>query len=479
MKKKGIKRRKRASFKVSSVGPFLLALFIVIAVIAAAFLAVAFSIIEIPLMDDRLIFCAAVVLLLTVVLAFALTAISDSRRTAANGEALEAIISEAERVLNEEHEITPPTATAPPENKNEGHAKKRFPRLCAMDGTEKETVISEKETTLSALCDDFRNYAAYEKGLYYDKKTVRAFVSGLSVSHLMIIQGMSGTGKTSLACAFGDFLKRPAALIPVQPSWKEKTDLIGYYNEFTGIYNETELLATLYGAGRTDSVCITVLDEMNIARVEYYFAEFLSVLEMPEAKRRIIGITPSGMDGDPEGMTDGRLLLPENVWYIGTANNDDSTVAISDKVYDRASVITLDKRAFPFDAKRTEPRKLSYNELEGLFEGARRRYGLTLRSRRRIEKLDEYLSENFGISFGNRIMHQLERLVPVYVACGGDELEAVDTVLAGKVLRKLGSKNPVFVRNSVSSLYGMLDELFGEGSMPSCRAALSVYGKNS
>ena len=352
---------------------------------------------------------------------------------------------------------------------------KRFSRLSAIDGAKKAVPDYREDVSLDTLCEDFRNYAASKKGLYYDIKTVRSFVAGLAVSRLVIFQGMSGTGKTSLACAFGDFLKNPSVLIPVQPSWKEKTDLVGYFNEFTKNYNETELLTRIYEAGGNRNIYVTVLDEMNIARVEYYFAEFLSVLEMPDPERRLIEIVADSMESDPERIIDGKVKLPENMWYVGTANNDDSTMAISDKVYDRAMIIDLDRRALPFDAPETEPYAVSYDKLASLIRSAKRRYGLTLRNRRRIEQLDAYLIENLGITFGNRIMRQIECYVPVYIACGGSELEAIDTILAKKVLRKLESKNPVYVKNAASALSLYLDELFAEGSMTVCHAMLAKF----
>ena len=351
----------------------------------------------------------------------------------------------------------------------------RFSRLCAIDEAEEREPDYREDVDLCKLCEDFRNYAASKKGLYYDIKTVRSFVAGLAVSRLVIFQGMSGTGKTSLACAFGDFLKNPSVLIPVQPSWKEKTDLVGYFNEFTKNYNETELLARIYEAGGNRKMYVTVLDEMNIARVEYYFAEFLSVLEMPDPERRLIEIVSDSLPNDPKRIIDGKIKLPENMWYVGTANTDDSTMAISDKVYDRAMIIALDRRALPFDAPETAPYAVSYDKLAALVTRAKRRYGLTLRNRRRIERLDAYLIENLGITFGNRIMRQIESYVPVYVACGGSELEAIDTVLAKKVLRKLESKNPVYVRNAASALSLYHVELFSEGSMPVCRAMLAKF----
>ena len=134
------------------------------------------------------------------------------------------------------------------------------------------------EMSLKEICEEFRNYSAGALKLYYDIEDIRRFIGGLSVTKLIILQGMSGTGKTSLAYAFGEFLDNKTVVVPIQPMWKERTDLVGYYNEFTRKFNETTLLYKMYEADYNEDIYITVVDEMNIARVEYYFEEFLSLL---------------------------------------------------------------------------------------------------------------------------------------------------------------------------------------------------------
>ena len=190
--------------------------------------------------------------------------------------------------------------------------------------------------TLEEFCDMFRNFAAGKLHLFYDIDIIREFVAGLAVSRIIILQGMSGTGKTSLAFAFGEFIGNPSTVIPVQPMWKERSDLLGYYNEFTKRFNETLLLQKMYEADGRQDMFITILDEMNIARVEYYFAEFLSLLEIPNSRSRNLDVVSDHWDTDPKNIKNGRVHLPDNMWFLGTANNDDSTFAISDKVYDRA-----------------------------------------------------------------------------------------------------------------------------------------------
>jgi 5-methylcytosine-specific restriction endonuclease McrBC GTP-binding regulatory subunit McrB len=115
---------------------------------------------------------------------------------------------------------------------------------------------------------------------------------------------MSGTGKTSLAHAIGSFVDNSSTIIPVQPMWKERTDLVGYYNEFTRRFNETLLLTKMYEANYSKDIYVTVLDEMNIARVEYYFAEFLSLLELPNPEERYLDVVSDKWDNDPIQLKD-------------------------------------------------------------------------------------------------------------------------------------------------------------------------------
>ncbi len=333
--------------------------------------------------------------------------------------------------------------------------------------------------TLKEICEEFRMFSAGKLKLYYDIEDIRRFIAGMAVTKLIILQGMSGTGKTSLAYAFGEFLNNTTTVVPIQPMWKERTDLIGYYNEFTRKFNETTMLYKLYEANYTNKIYILVLDEMNIARIEYYFAEFLSLLELPNPEGRNLDVVADKWDNDPLLLKDGKLRLPINMWFVGTANNDDSTFAISDKVYDRAMVMNLDKKATPFESSTVEGKQISAVDLEKLFQEAQREYSMSDRNVRRIKKLDSYMIETFHLTFGNRIMKQIYSYVPVILACGGTELEALDDILSRKVFRKLETKNPVYVRQQAESLCKFIDDLFGLNGLPLCKETIRNIEKNA
>ncbi len=332
--------------------------------------------------------------------------------------------------------------------------------------------------SLREFCDEFRNFAAGKLHLYYTIDTIREFIAGLSVSHILILQGMSGTGKTSLAYAFGEFVKNPSTVIPVQPMWKERSDLLGYYNEFTKRFNETLLLEKIYEANGRKDMYITILDEMNIARVEYYFAEFLSLLELPNSEARYLEVVSDKWEDDPAELKNGRVHLPDNMWFLGTANNDDSTFAISDKVYDRAMILNIDVKCEPFIAPVFRAVPVEAETFSSLAADAVRLIGVSEETIALLKEFDGYLAAHYRISFGNRIMKQITSYLPVYVACGGEELDALDDILAKKILRKLETQNTTYRTAELEALCEKLNELFGEERMKRCLATVRRIAKN-
>ncbi len=327
----------------------------------------------------------------------------------------------------------------------------------------------DNEITLPEICERFRNFACSRMKLYYDIKIIRLFLASFASTRLIILQGISGTGKTSLPYAFGKFLQNDATIASVQPSWRDRAELFGYFNEFTKRFNETEVLKKMYEATHNENIYLTILDEMNIARVEYYFAEMLSILEMPSRDEWVVDLVPNVWPNDPENLDEGKLHLPDNMWYIGTANNDDSTFAITDKVYDRAMSIDINEKGHPFDAPDTEPLTLSYKHLENMFRTAFEEHKVSEENLQKIADLDDYVIEHFRIAFGNRIVKQLKEYVPAYVACGGTEIDGLDYVLCHKIFRKFSSLNLSFVRDEIPGLITYLDKLFGKNNMNECK----------
>ncbi|MEI6578909.1 MAG: hypothetical protein WCN92_05530 [Eubacteriales bacterium] len=343
----------------------------------------------------------------------------------------------------------------------------RFYKLTQVDLEIQDYVapIYNDEISLPEICDMFRNFACSRMGLYYEPKIMRLFLAAFASTRLIILQGISGTGKTSLPYAFGKFLQNDATIASVQPSWRDRTELFGYFNEFTKRFNETELLKKMYEATYKDDVFVTIMDEMNIARVEYYFAELLSILEMPSRDEWVVSLVPSVWATDPKHLFDGKLRLPENMWYIGTINNDDSTFAVTDKVYDRAIPIDINSKGKYFDAPWTDHLTLNYKHLEAMFEESKIKYKVSEENLKKLAELDDYVIEHFRLAFGNRIVKQLKDFVPSYVGCGGTEIDGLDFILCHKILRKFESLNLSFIRDEIGGLITYLNKHFGKSNM--------------
>ena len=355
----------------------------------------------------------------------------------------------------------------------------RFFKLTRIDEAmvDYKPIEYNKSFTLEEFCEQFRNFAASKLGLYYTIDMIRLFIAAFASNRLIILEGISGTGKTSLAYVFGKMIKNEATIASVQPSWRDSSELFGYFNEFTKRFNETEVLAKMYEASYKEDVFITVLDEMNISRVEYYFAEMLSILELPSRDQWVISLVPSAWDNDPKHIENGQFKIPDNMWYIGTINNDDSTFMITDKVYDRAMPIAINDKCDPFEAPDTEAMSLSSTYFEELFKKAQEEHAVSNEVLDKIAEMDRYVIDHFRMSFGNRIVKQLREFVPAYVACGGDEIAGLDYLIAHKILRKFEQLNLSYIKNEIDSFIEYMEELFGKGKMPECVSYLQRLKK--
>ena len=350
----------------------------------------------------------------------------------------------------------------------------RFPKLYLIDEEFANYKVQNYNNsfTLPELVENFRNFAASQLRLYYKTEMIRLYISALASTKLVILQGISGTGKTSLAYAWGKFLKHDSCVASVQPSWRDRTELFGYFNEFTKKFNETEVLKEMYLAGYTDDVYTVILDEMNISRVEYYFAEMLSILEMPNKDEWIVELVSAPWKSDPKRIVDGKLKIPPNMWYIGTINNDDSTFMVTDKVYDRAMPIDINDKGEVFEPIDTPAQDINYTYLDKLFTEAIANNPMSQDVLNKIEEMDNYVIQHFRIAFGNRIVAHMKKFVPVYVACGGTEVNGVDYFLARKVLRKFEQLNVSYIRDEIDGYIEFLDKTFGKGAMKECEEYL-------
>jgi hypothetical protein len=328
-----------------------------------------------------------------------------------------------------------------------------FPRCTEMDvnpDLKEEVEREERVPDLKIFCDDLQHRLAQREEnrqpLYYRVQDVRAFVAGLAMSKLHLLQGISGTGKTSLPREFARAVKGDFTLIEVQAGWRDRDDLLGHFNAFEGRYYESDFLLSLYRAqtpAYQDRLCIVVLDEMNLSRPEQYFANLLAQLEQPENKREL-RLTSDPQQQMPRLFKGNTLRIPRNVWFVGTANHDETTVEFADKTYDRAHVMELPRQRHVFQAVPKHDRlPISFAALTKAFDQARAANPTVARDTLAIleKQLAPALSKRFRVGWGNRLERQMADFIPVMLASGGSKVEAVDHLVATKLLRKIRGRH--------------------------------------
>lgn len=278
--------------------------------------------------------------------------------------------------------------------------------------------------------------------LFYPIEDIRVLLGGLAMSQLHVFQGISGTGKTSLAKAFAKAMGGFCTDIAVQAGWRDRDDLLGHYNAFERRFYEKDCLQALYKAQtpRWEDTCnIILLDEMNLSRPEQYFAEFLSALEKNNPDERLISLSETSLPNAPAMLAEGRKIrVPANVWFIGTANHDETTNELADKTYDRAHVMTLPKQDKRFTIKPFEPANYSYRSLRKAFGKARaerKEEVVKLLKDLTGDAFTEQLGSQFELGWGNRFEKQALDFIPVMLACGASSGEALDHLLATRIMR--------------------------------------------
>lgn len=180
-----------------------------------------------------------------------------------------------------------------------------------------------------------------KSGAVYNPDLLRRYHLSLKTRRFVILCGVSGSGKTLLTRMYADAVDAKYCLVPVAPNWTTNEDLLGYYNPLSKQYYDTDFSNFLRQASRAYHAAVSVkrtpepfhlvLDEMNLARVEYYFAKFLSAMEVLTAAGKA-RVTMSGPDV---------VDLTPNLYFVGTVNVDETTQNFADKIYDRAQVIEV------------------------------------------------------------------------------------------------------------------------------------------
>ena len=311
-------------------------------------------------------------------------------------------------------------------------------------GDTEEVTSARKE---AEALDGVRQYLQ-DRGLRFPDRVVNAFHTSLKCADdtpLLVLAGISGTGKSLLPRRYAEAMGIHFLPTPVQPRWDGPQDLLGFYNYLENRYKATPLLRALLQHDQcprtwrpqefvdaSNHLLLVLLDEMNLARVEYYFSEFLSRLEMrrdidrddPTDVRKAeipveVGRLASIKDDDPV-----RVFVDSNVLFVGTINEDESTLSVSDKVVDRANIMRFGRPqdlAVPSasgDVSEHRATQPLANADWSAWVGAGRSYEPDTADDSMIAKLNDAL-ENVGRPFGYRT----RRAILTYVSRYPDRTE--------------------------------------------------------
>lgn len=282
--------------------------------------------------------------------------------------------------------------------------------------------VFQHDFNLSAILSNVR-----ESPFTYPDAMVRDFhlnLTSLEDKHFVILNGISGTGKTRLCLLYAnavygktyDAMNPYLKVIPVRPDWTDSTSLFGYYSALEKRYVRTPFLNAVLQAIQEGKPMFIVLDEMNLARVEYYLSDYLSAIE---SRQPIRLHTESHITDVPQ-----ELQIPHNLYVIGTINVDETTHGISDKVLDRAFVMTL-----------------SDVDLDQFWVQVESKYRTALQEEWELLQMLHHKLRRFDLHFGYRTMNEMLRKlyanVELDLEIRMEKKDAVDKVIAEKVLPKI------------------------------------------
>lgn len=221
------------------------------------------------------------------------------------------------------------------------------------DSYEESNIADTSELSEENFLEAFIRYASVKEKLCYEERDLINLHICAKTNPLTILAGMSGTGKTQLAIAYAKMLglsedDKTLLFLPINPSYTEPGDLIGYFNNINNRFtpSETGLTDVLIHAKRhPEKMHMVVFDEMNLSQVEYWFAPFISLLEKKAEERKLSLYSPT-VHCENSKDYESSIKIGTNIIFIGTVNLDETTKEFSDRLLDRANLIFLNKQSF-------------------------------------------------------------------------------------------------------------------------------------
>ncbi|ENZ7285193.1 MULTISPECIES: McrB family protein [Enterococcus] len=297
------------------------------------------------------------------------------------------------------------------------------------------------------------NQLTIRSKLHYSKRDLWNFHTAMLGDSLVVLAGLSGTGKSQLVTSYAKALQlsdTQIKFISVRPFWEDDSDLLGYADTVNSVYRpgDSGLIDALLEASRhKENIYMVCFDEMNLARVEHYFSQFLSVLEM-EPNTRKIKLYNEDLENKLYNSSTypSTIEVGQNILFVGTINTDESTHQFSDKVLDRSNIISLELVPFHeisevndyIQSDQKKRNQLKYDDFKN-FKNSNPTNGLTQKEKEMFWKLHLAInSKDKNIGIGWRILKQIdEYLKNLPVQNDLSRKEAIDIQLVQRVLSKI------------------------------------------
>ena len=369
--------------------------------------------------------------------------------------------------------------------------------IAAEDLIEIKTSVKNDELIISAM-----DYYSQERNLYYSMHDFVNVHTAIKCSNLVILSGLSGTGKSALVDVYAKALgidseREPERMlfIPVRPSWNDDSDLLGYVDLVHMMYHasDTGFLDLLVEAQKEENqnkLYMVCFDEMNLARVEHYFSRFLSLLERPAGQRELQLYDEQYAEQlRNANRYPSKIKIGDNIRFIGTVNIDESTYHFSDKVLDRANVIQLEVLNYATEWKKKHYIAMpaiewTYEEYKNLQSdnvlhvNANRFYELLWE----LHEMLQQASSKYGI--GPRIVKAIEEYIcnlPQTEIAGFDAKIGLDYQILQRVLTKVrGPENQfgdILREDSEQNFYRIFDKYKDLSKFEKCRKVIAQKQK--
>lgn len=333
-----------------------------------------------------------------------------------------------------------------------------------------DLILNENEDELKIIgienlkeeIDYIYNYIT-SKGFEYDKDLIKNLYLSLKTKPFVILSGISGTGKSKIVELFAEaigatYKNERFKLVPVKPDWSDSTDLLGYRN-IEGKFTPGIITLVAYEAMKNpDRLYFICLDEMNLARVEYYFSDILSLMETKRVEDGNI-VTEKLLSKEQFGRDErsfdkyGDVYIPQNLYIVGTVNMDETTFPFSKKVLDRANTIEFNKVSLGYNfenafLEEVEPRVYHNDFLKSQYlkiSECKDEKEIAIKTIEELIKLNNIL-EDYNQHFGFRVRDEIVFYM-IYASKNNimDFDKALDYCIVQKILPKIsGSNGEVF-----------------------------------